>query len=313
MMTRGYLRYALMATALGFGVLIMIVGGLLILPYLFISPFRFLPDNFFITLLAICCGFIGGPYCLLLAVTKLGSWLAAKTPLSYSVSAGLLPLLIATPALAFLPAGLGVLPSRLPFTFKDLDMLGFLLLSACLLACLLYALFLLAFCLCHRARKWTEMHGEGERSAAASGTGTMARAYRRYLVAAVAVSVIFLPFCALLSAVFMKGDLDDLDTLLWNSFHGAIIGFCSGIPAACGYWLAARARAVVAFSPGFMPLLLPSLLFFCFSLPGGLFFSSILMHYAARLILAFLLIYVMFLLVFLANGHTGNPKKENAR
>ena len=96
------------AAALGFGVLIMIVGGMLILPCLFISPFRFLPDNFFITLLAICCGFIARPYCLFLAVTKLGSWLAAKTPLSCSVSAGLLPLLIATPALAFLPAGLGV-------------------------------------------------------------------------------------------------------------------------------------------------------------------------------------------------------------
>ena len=211
MMTREYLRYALMAAALGFGVLIMIVGGMLILPCLFISPFRFLPDNFFITLLAICCGFIGGPYCLLLAVTKLGSWLAAKTPLSCSVSAGLLPLLIATPALAFLPAGLGVLPSRLPFTFKDLDMLDFLLLSACLLAGLLYALFLLAFSLSHRARKGTEMHGEGERSAAASDTGTMARAYRRYLVAA-GVDSCSLPidgvFCGLNNVCFAVTAMD---------------------------------------------------------------------------------------------------------
>ena len=305
MMTRGYLRYALMATALGFCVLIMSAGGMMGLHYLLCL----LPSSSYLSLLLLCCIFMGSACCLLLAVTKLGSWLAAKAPLSCSVSAGLLPLLPALSALAFLPADLSIRPIPFFLLFDELDMLQYLRIAAGLL----YALFLLAFCLCHRARKRTKKYGEEERSAAASGTGTMARAYRRYLVAAVAVSVIFLPFCALLSAVFMKGDLDDLDTLLWNSFHGAIIGFCSGIPAACGYWLAARARAVVAFSPGFMPLLLPSLLFFCFSLPGGLFFSSILMHYAARLILAFLLIYVMFLLVFLANGHTGNPKKENAR
>ena len=301
MMTREYLRYALMAAALGFGVLIMIVGGMLILPCLFISPFRFLPDNFFITLLAICCGFIGGPYCLLLAVTKLGSWLAAKTPLSCSVSAGLLPLLIATPALAFLPAGLGVLPSRLPFTFKDLDMLDFLLLSACLLAGLLYALFLLAFCLCHRARKWTEMHGEGERSAAASDTGTMARAYRRYLVAAVVVSILFLPLSTLLGIG------------LWDSFSMLSIVFWSCTPAACGYWLAARAQPVAAFFPGFKPLLLPSLLFLFLSLPSGFFFSSLLVCDATQWMLVFLLTYVLFLSFFADKRIAYKRRKENIR
>ena len=200
-------------------------------------------------------------------------------------------------------------PNPYVLLFNELDMLQYLRITTGLL----YALFLLAFSLSHRARKGTEMHGEGERPAAASGTGTMARAYRRYLVAAAAVSVIFLPICALLSVVFMKGNLDDLDTLLWSSFHGAIIGFCSGIPVVCGCWLAARAQAVAAFSPGFMPLLLPSLLFFCLSLPCALFFSSILMSYPEGVILAFLLTYGMFLLVFRARGHAGRPQKENAR
>lgn len=309
MMTREYLRYALMAAALGFCVFILSAGGMLILPSLCIFTLRFRPDNFFVALLAICCGYIGGPCCLLLAVTKLGSRLAAKTPLSCSVSAGLLPLLPAISALVFLPAGLGMYPNPYALLFNELDMLQYLRITAGLL----YALFLLAFCLSLRARKRTEKHGEEERSAAASGTGTMARAYHRYLVAAAAVSVIFLPICALLSAIFMKGNLDDLDTLLWSSFHGAIIGFCSGIPVACGCWLASRAQAVAAFSPGFMPLLLPSLLFFCLVLPGALFFSSILLHYPEGVILAFLLTYAMFLLVFRANGRAGKQKKANAR
>ena len=309
MMTREYRRYALKAVALGFCVFILSAGGMLILPSLCLFTLRFHPDNFFVALPAICCGYIGGPCCLLLAVTKLGSRLAAKAPLSCSVSAGLLPLLPAISALAFLPAGLGMYPNPYVLLFNELDMLQYLRITTGLL----YALFLLAFSLSHRARKGTEMHGEGERPAAASGTGTMARAYRRYLVAAAAVSVIFLPICALLSVVFMKGNLDDLDTLLWSSFHGAIIGFCSGIPAVCGCWLAARAQAVAAFSPGFMPLLLPSLLFFCLSLPCALFFSSILMSYPEGVILAFLLTYGMFLLVFRARGHAGRPQKENAR
>ncbi|WP_300786792.1 hypothetical protein [uncultured Desulfovibrio sp.] len=305
-MTREYLRYALMAAALGFCVLIMSAGGMVILPILFISPFTFLPDDFFFVLLALCCGYIGGPCCLLLAVSKLGSWLAAKAPLSCSASAGLLPLLPAIAILAFLPAGLGMYPAPYMLLFNELDMLQYLRITAGLL----YALFLLAFCLSHRARKRTEKHGEEERPTAASGTGTMAQAYRRYLVAAAAVSVIFLPICALLSAFFMKGDLDNLDTLLWSSFLGAVISFCSGIPAVCGYWLAARAQAVSAFSPGFMPLLLPSLLFFCLSLPGALFFSSILMSYPEGVILAFLLTYGMFLLVFRANSRAGKRKKD---
>lgn len=305
MMTREYLRYALMAAALGFGVLIMSAGGMMILPGLFIFPFLFLPNSFFIALPAICCGYIGAPCCLLLVVTKLGSRLAAKAPLSCSVSAGLLPLLIAIPALAFLPAELGLYANYYMILFDKLNTLHYLRITAGLL----YALFLLAFCLSLRARKRMEKHGKEERPAAASDTGTMARAYRRYLVAAAVVSVIFLPICALLSAVFMKGDLDDLDTLLWSSFLGAIIGFCSGIPAVCGYWLAARAQAVAAFSPGFMPLLLPSLLFFCLSLPCALFFSSILMSYPEGVILAFLLTYAMFLLVFRANGRADKRKK----
>ncbi len=306
MMTREYLRYALKTAALGFGVLIMSAVGMVILPCLFIFPSLFLADDFFIALPVICCDYIGGPCCLLLVVTKLGSRLAAKAPLSCSVSAGLLPLLPAISALAFLPAGLGMYPNPYVLLFNELDMLHYLRITTGLL----YALFLLAFSLSHRARKRTEKHGEEERPAAASGTGTMARAYRRYLVAVAAVSVIFLPICAMLSTVFMKGDLDDLDTLLWSSFHGAIIGFCSGIPVACGCWLAARAQAVSAFSPGFMPLLLPSLLFFCLSLPYALLFSSILLRYPERVILAFLLTYAMFLLVFRANSRAGKRKKD---
>ena len=309
MMAREYLRYALMAAALGFCVFILSAGGMLILPSLCIFTLRLRPDNFFVALVAICCGYIGGPCCLLLAVTKLGSRLAAKVPLSCSVSAGLLPLLPAISALAFLPAGLGMYPNPYVLLFNELDMLQYLRITTALL----YALFLLAFSLSYRARKRTEMHGEGERPAAARDTGTMAQAYRRYLVAAAAVSVIFLPICALLSAVFMKGDLDNLDTLLWSSFLGAIIGFCSGIPAVCGCWLASRAQAVAAFSPGFMPLLLPSLLFFCLALPGALFFSRILMSYPEGVILAFLLTYGLFLLVFRANSHRGKQKKKDVR
>ena len=102
MMTREYRRYALKAVALGFCVFILSAGGMLILPSLCLFTLRFHPDNFFVALPAICCGYIGGPCCLLLAVTKLGSRLAAKAPLSCSVSAGLL--LCCRPSPPCLPA-----------------------------------------------------------------------------------------------------------------------------------------------------------------------------------------------------------------
>ena len=297
MMTREYRRYALKAVALGFCVFILSAGGMLILPSLCLFTLRFHPDNFFVALPAICCGYIGGPCCLLLAVTKLGSRLAAKAPLSCSVSAGLLPLLPAISALAFLPAGLGMYPNPYVLLFNELDMLQYLRITTGLL----YALFLLAFSLSHRARKGTEMHGEGERPAAASGTGTMARAYRRYLVAAVVVSILFLPLSTLLGIG------------LWDSFSMLSIVFWSCTPAACGYWLAARAQPVAAFFPGFKPLLLPSLIFLFLSLPGGFFFSSLLVRDAAQWMLVFLLTYVLFLSFFADKRIAYKRRKENAR
>ena len=103
MMTREYLRYALMAAALGFWLVLVSVGGMVGLYCLLGSLPR---DSYFFVLL-IGCIFMGGHYFPLIGVTELGSRLAAKAPLSCSVSAGLLPLLPAISALAFLPAGLG--------------------------------------------------------------------------------------------------------------------------------------------------------------------------------------------------------------
>ena len=195
MMTRAYLRYALMAAALGFWLVLVSVGGMVGLYCLLGSLPR---DSYFFVLL-IGCIFMGGHYFPLIGVTELGSRLAAKAPPSCSVSAGLLPLLPAILALAFLPAELGRMPSPFSIPFEELRMLQYLRIGAGLL----YALFLLAFCFSSHTRKKTAGHGEEERPADASDTGTAAQASRRYLSAAVAVSICFLPLCALLGILLL--------------------------------------------------------------------------------------------------------------
>ena len=301
MMTREYPRYALMAAALGFWIVLVSVGGMVGLYCLMGS----LPSHSYFFVLHGCI-FVGGHYFPLIGVAELGSRLAAKAPPSCSVSAGLLPLLPAILALAFLPAELARVPSPFAIFSGNLYMLQYLRTGACLL----YALFLLAFCFSSHARKKTVAHGEEERPAAASDAGTAAQAYRRYLVAAVAVSIYFLPFCALVGMLFLKGYLDDLSPL----FPMVIIGLCFGILAACGCWLAARAQAAAACLPGFKPLLLPALLFFCLSLPNVYFLfvgSVIPRNSAAWLIPAFLLTYVLFLLLFHTSAGAGKRKKPS--
>ena len=120
-------------------------------------------------------------------------------------------------------------------------------------------------------------------------------------VAAVVVSILFLPLSTLLGIG------------LWDSFSMLSIVFWSCTPAACGYWLAARAQPVAAFSPGFKPLLLPSLLFLFLSLPGGFFFSSLLVRDAAQWMLVFLLTYVLFLSFFADKRIAYKRRKENIR
>ena len=300
MMTRAYLRYALMAAALGFWLVLVSVGGMVGLYCLLGSLPR---DSYFFVLL-IGCIFMGGHYFPLIGVTELGSRLAAKAPLSCSVSAGLLPLLPAILALAFLPAELGRVPSPFSIPFEELRMLQYLRIGAGLL----YALFLLAFCFSSHARKKTAGHGEEERPADASDTGTAAQASRRYLSAAVAVSICFLPFCALLGMLLLKGDLDAFFSLF------VIIGLYFGILAACGCWLAARAQAAAVFIPGLKPLLLPTLLFFGLALPGVylVFVGPVIPRSsAAWLIAAFLLTCVLFLLLFHAGAGARKRKKPS--
>ena len=95
-MTRAYLRYALMAAPLGFWLLFASIGlgwgGMLGIFYFL----RLVPTW---AILPCLLGILVGGACIpLITVTALTRRMAAEAPLSCSVSAGLLPLLIATPA-----------------------------------------------------------------------------------------------------------------------------------------------------------------------------------------------------------------------
>ena len=308
MMTREYLRYALMAAILGFWLLFASIGlgwgGMLGIFYFL----RLVP--MWANLPCLLGILVGGACIPLIAVTALTRRLAVEAPQSCSVFAGLFPLLPPLPVLVV------ILSNREYFVSLE-ELLPLLA------AGLLYVLFLLAFCRHSRARKKAAEHEERS-PASTNGRDTAAQGYPRYLGTVVAAGIFFLPLCTLLNMFVVNGVLFTLtDSYLFFFNNGApfhlnralvsrlgsgliaapylciaAMACCSlTVPAACGGWLASRAQAAATFSARYLPLLLPPLIFLSILLLHvRAFFGSVSVYQLAML--AFLLTCGLFLLAF---------------
>ena len=308
MMTREYLRYALMAAILGFWLLFASIGlgwgGMLGIFYFL----RLVP--MWANLPCLLGILVGGACIPLIAVTALTRRLAVEAPQSCSVFAGLFPLLPPLPVLAV------ILSNREYFVSLE-ELLPLLA------AGLLYVLFLLAFRRHCRARKTAAKHKEQSPSST-NGRHTAAQGYPRYLGTVVAAGIFFLPLCTLLNMFVVNGVLFTLtDSYLFFFNNGApfhlnraLVSMLGGglivapylciaamaccsltVPAACGIWSASRAQAAATFSARYLPLLLPPLIFLSILLLHvRASFGSVSIYLLAML--AFLLTCGLFLLAF---------------
>ena len=308
MMTRAYLRYALMTVALGFWLLCVSIGG--------VWGGLEVGVNCLFSLFAASIWFplvyveVFGLFILFTSISfvaALGRGLAAEAPRGCSVSALLLPPLLPLLMLAFIPPATEKLRSLLqPPWARPFDLLLLFAIA------LLYAGFLLAFRFHSHARKRAEGR-DGEERPTDDGTRTV-----WYQIAAVTVSVFILPLCTLLNLFILDEAFFVLkggSLLIQNngiplelasvlccppgeySLLAAVVCFSLTGPMACGAWLATHARTRSTFNARYLPLLLPLPLFLVFV------FVCVRIHFGPAhlyglLTASFLLTYGLFLLAF---------------